>query len=267
VLALATLACVLALPALIGCGPRRQVPVDRIEATRDSLRSVPVPRLPAGLASTAFASGLTPAFDAAWVSDELRGRAAGGDAPSPRPLRFTGLAERGPDGWRITAVTYSRPVSDSEAVSWVMSHGAPASGREPDAVPPEAADLARQFRSQTEAGHAPRFAEREDVVALGPGDERGFGPEAARTTLADWWKRGSPPRVTGHVRARLGPAGGSGWVAGDLEQSRHVNGRDVRLPLRAAFAYLRDGRGWKLVQAHLSYRVPEAAGTVQRPPS
>ena len=250
---------------LIGCG-RQQVAVDRIEATRDSLRCIAVPRLPAGLGSTAFASGLTPAFDAAWISDELWDAATPSDSSPPRPLRFTGLAERGPEGWRVTAVNYSRPVSDSEAVSWAASHGAPASGGEPDVVPAEAEDLARQFRSQTQARHAPQFAEREDVVALGPSEERGFGPEAARKALADWWKLGAPPRVTGHVRARLGPAGGCGWVAADLEQSRRVDGREVRLPLRAAFAYLRDGRAWRLVQAHLSYRVP-VAGQAPRTPS
>jgi hypothetical protein len=245
----------MAYAALAGCGDHTHAvgAGARMETLRDTLRATPVPAMPAGLASTAFASGATPAFDAAWISDELVAVPTPSDslAPPPQqpPLRFTGLAEHGPHGWHYTAVCFSRAVPDSVAAT--LTFAAPATL--PDSVPADAAELVRRFRAQFESHHAPSLADREEVVALGPGGDRGFGPEPARAVLEDWWKRGRSSRVTGNVRARLGPAGGSGWVAADLAQARRAGDAQVVVPFRVAAAYARQGGGWALVQAHVAY--------------
>lgn len=246
--------------ALAGCGRAPHHAAEHVDAARDSVRCLRVPGMPPGLASTAFATGFTPGLEAAWISDELHGPASGPDAVVPPPIRFTAIAERTAEGWRVTEVAYSRPLADVQAAG---AQPAPPAETGANIVPPEAEGLARQFRSEWTARHAPLFAEREEAVVIGPAGERAFGGEHAREVLRAWWKIGSRLEITRRMHAHVGAGGAIGWASADLQSTRSVEGREVPMPFHVAAAYVRNGTGWRLVQAHVSHAVPAASAMAE----
>jgi len=125
----------------------------RVAAGRDSirvaLRDAFAPAFERGMrvdvGSNAFASGLTPAFDAAWLSDELDVTYTRPGAWETRSILFSGLAENGPRGWRLTLLDYSCVLPDSDAMVRAASDRLRPPASVGDEVPEAATDLAKRY--------------------------------------------------------------------------------------------------------------------------
>lgn len=109
------------------------------------------------------------------------------------------------------------------------------------------------------------------------GDARAFGDfitqeEDAFVLGTDWdqfadgrdeWVAGYEVQMSETPGVRFEPGsdlrgyeqGGVGWA---VDQPTCVLGEEARIPLRATAVFRQEGGGWKIVNAHLSFGVPDA---------
>ena len=233
-----------------------------------------------------------PVAAAAWMrrDSSTAGPAITGDVEPQRVA--TGATRRGRLAWAALPLgSVTARATRMHSMAWLerdgewrvlVEHGA----RVGDWEALRAAAAARRFPAQTgleapQGRGAERLARRferwlpdfggrrldREAIAVGPmPDAPAVGDSAVKVMLAGWAERFGKPRVAPGGIAAWAPRGrGVGWVAANLEVTPPGWG-GATLPLRITCVYRDTGEdSWRLVLAHLSVAMPEAA--ILGPPS
>jgi ketosteroid isomerase-like protein len=206
------------------------------------------------LVSIALETGLASDGRSFWLADELDRRDEEG-APGGR-LRATILLEQASGGWQVLLAHYGAILTDEAARELAGDPGAQVV-EIVDGVPEHARRLAEIMSASLASPDVftAALSQRPGTMAFGPGPEDRFqGAHAVSEWLRAIYARPGARIVrSGGLRADVCTGGRLGYVATDVDLVTKRDGleRSRRSRLTAIFA--REGKGWAIVQLHLSH--------------
>lgn len=205
-----------------------------------------------GLASTALTIGVSADAQAAWISDVH---------DAERALRITVVAEKQEGRWRALVAHASRGTSPEDARLREEEGRFTPLTDVGDGVAVDAQPLA-QIMSQG-LGSAEQLAavisKRPGTMAFGPAPRDRFTGthEVSEWVRSLYAREGARLVRNGGMRAGIAAGGDVGWVATNVDLAVSRGAREMARPGRLTAVFAREGKGWAIVQLHLSHTFPE----------
>jgi hypothetical protein len=190
----------------------------------------------------------------AWISLELKIMlvADNGRVGAEFNYRLSEVAVKVANGWRIAAISLTKPVDDAAANRLAIAGKLDAPGPVDNGGED---DLRSVFEKLVSSGFDKPDAATKQLVVYGsaPGERTANGPAFAKAWNALWAKH---LEVKG-ASAWLAPSNTTGWVIANVNL-RKVKGKTAyTIPFRLFFVFDKDAAGaWQLVHAQFAVRDP-----------